>query len=77
VREPDELSEVTALGVAVGARGHRLFAGHLDRQELRWVERAAARVVATHQRGTSAITTRSGGGPGVASALTAGSGQLR
>ena len=41
----DELAEVTALGVAVGARDHRLFAGRLDRQELRWVERAAARVV--------------------------------
>jgi len=41
----DELAEVTVLGVAVGARGHRLFAGRLDRRELRWVERAAARVV--------------------------------
>jgi len=41
----DELTEVAALGAAVGARGHRLFAGRLDPQELRWVERAAARVV--------------------------------
>jgi len=41
----DELAEVMALRAAVGARGHRLFAGRLDRHELRWVERAAARVV--------------------------------
>jgi menaquinone-dependent protoporphyrinogen oxidase len=41
----DEPTDVAALGVAVGARGHRLFAGRLDRRELRWVERAAARVV--------------------------------
>jgi menaquinone-dependent protoporphyrinogen oxidase len=41
----DEPAEVTALGAAIGARGHRLFAGRLDRQELRWAERAAARVV--------------------------------
>ncbi len=41
----EEPAEVAALGVAVGARGHRLFAGRLDRQELRWVERAVTRVV--------------------------------
>jgi len=41
----DEVTDVAALGAAVGARGHQLFAGRLDRQELRWVERAAARVV--------------------------------
>jgi menaquinone-dependent protoporphyrinogen oxidase len=41
----DGPAEVVALGVAVGARGHRLFAGRLDRQELRWVERATTRVV--------------------------------
>lgn len=41
----DKLTEVAALGVAVGARGHRLFPGRLDRQELRWTERAAVRVV--------------------------------
>jgi len=41
----DGPAEVVALGVAVDARGHRLFAGRLDRQELRWVERATTRVV--------------------------------
>jgi menaquinone-dependent protoporphyrinogen oxidase len=32
----DEVAEVSALGVAIGARGHRLFAGRLDRHELHW-----------------------------------------
>ena len=41
----DGPAEVVALGVVVGARGHRLFAGRLDRQELRWAERATTRVV--------------------------------
>jgi menaquinone-dependent protoporphyrinogen oxidase len=71
----DELAEVTALGVAVGARGHRLFAGRLDRQELRWGERAAARVVHAAEgdfRDHDAIRRWASG---VASNLTAGAGQ--
>ena len=58
----DGPAEVVALGVAVDARGHRLFAGRLDRQELRWVERATARVVHAPEGDTSATTTRSDGG---------------
>ena len=35
----DELAEVMALRAAVGARGHQLFAGRLDRHEPWWVDR--------------------------------------
>ncbi len=71
----DGPAEVVALGAAVGARGHRLFAGRLDRQELRWVERAATRVVHAPEgdfRDHDAIRQWASA---VASALTAGSGQ--
>jgi menaquinone-dependent protoporphyrinogen oxidase len=71
----DEPAEVAALGAAVGAREHRLFAGRLDRQELRWVEPATVRVVHAPEgdfRDHDAIRQWAAG---VASALTAGSGQ--
>jgi len=41
----DDLTEVTTLGATVGARGHRLFPGRLDRGDLRWTERLAVRAV--------------------------------
>jgi menaquinone-dependent protoporphyrinogen oxidase len=69
----DEPAEVAALSVAVGARGHRLFAGRLDHQELRWVERAVTRVVHAPEgdfRDHDAIRQWASG---VASVLTAGS----
>ena len=68
----DELAEVTALGVAIGARGHRLFAGRLDRQELRWVERAAARMVHAPEGDFRDHDEIRRWASGVASALTTG-----
>jgi menaquinone-dependent protoporphyrinogen oxidase len=41
----DDLTEVTALGSTVAARGHRVFAGRLDLADLRWTERLAVRAV--------------------------------
>jgi menaquinone-dependent protoporphyrinogen oxidase len=71
----DELAEVTALGVAIGARGHRLFAGRLDRQELRWVERAAARAVHAPEGDFRDHDEIRRWASGVASTLTTGAGQ--
>ena len=70
----DELAEVTA-GVAVGARGHRLFAGRLDRQELRWLERATARVVHAPEGDFRDHDEIRRWASGAASALTTGAGQ--
>jgi menaquinone-dependent protoporphyrinogen oxidase len=69
----DGPAEVVALGVAVGARGHRLFAGRLDRQELRWVERATTRVVHAPEGDFRDHDEIRQWASGVASALTAGS----
>lgn len=44
-RPVDDLTEVTTLGATVRARGHRVFAGRLDRDELGWAERFAVRAV--------------------------------
>jgi menaquinone-dependent protoporphyrinogen oxidase len=41
----DELAEVETIRTAIGARDHRVFAGRLDRHDLRWTERVAARAV--------------------------------
>lgn len=41
----DDLAAVTELGGTIHARGHRVFAGRLDRGDLRWAERLAVRVV--------------------------------
>ena len=71
----DEIAEVTALGVAVNARGHRLFGGRLDRQKLRWVERAAARVVHAPERDFRDHDGIRRWALGVASTLTTGAGQ--
>ena len=71
----DELTEVTALGVAIGVRGHRLFAGRLDRQELRWVERAAARAVHAPEGDFRDHDEIRRWASGVASILTTGAGQ--
>jgi menaquinone-dependent protoporphyrinogen oxidase len=68
----EELAEVTALGVAIGARGHRLFAGRLDRQELRWVERVAARMVHAPEGDFRDPDDIRRWASGVASALTTG-----
>jgi menaquinone-dependent protoporphyrinogen oxidase len=73
----DEPTDVAALAAAVGARGHGLFAGRLDRQELRWVERATTRLVHAPEgdfRDHDAIRQWASG---VASALTAGSPRRR
>ncbi len=43
-RAVDELAEVTAGGATVGARGHRVFSGRLDRGELSFTERLAVRI---------------------------------
>jgi len=40
--DPSEVAEITA---AIGARGHRVFAGRIDRHELGFAERAIVRVV--------------------------------
>jgi menaquinone-dependent protoporphyrinogen oxidase len=71
----DELAEVTALGVAIGAWGHRLFAGRLDRQELRWVERATTRVVHAPEGDFRDHDEIRRWASGVASTLTTGAGQ--
>ena len=71
----DELAQVTALGVAIGAWGHRLFAGRLDRQELRWVERAAARAVHAPEGDFRDHDEIRRWASGVASTLTTGAGQ--
>jgi menaquinone-dependent protoporphyrinogen oxidase len=44
-RPIDELADVTAAGATVGARGHRVFAGRLDRDGLSFTERLTVRVV--------------------------------
>ncbi len=44
-RPVDGLAEVAALATAIGARGHRVFAGRLDRAELSFTERLTVRVV--------------------------------
>lgn len=44
-RPVDDLTAVTALGATVDARGHRVFAGRLDRGDLAWTERLAVRAV--------------------------------
>ncbi|MHA6781937.1 flavodoxin domain-containing protein [Pseudonocardia saturnea] len=41
----DDLTEVAELGATVDARGHRVFAGRLDRSDLAWTERLAVRAV--------------------------------
>jgi menaquinone-dependent protoporphyrinogen oxidase len=41
----DELVGVTALGDTVAARDHRVFAGRLDADDLRWTERLVVRAV--------------------------------
>ena len=71
----DGPAEVAALGVAVGARGHRLFAGRLDRRALRWAERTTARVVHAPEGDFRDHDEIRQWASGVASALTAGSGR--
>jgi len=71
----DEPADVTALGVAVGARGHRLFAGRLNRQQLHWLERATARVVHAPEGDFRDHDEIRRWASGVASALTTGAGQ--
>jgi menaquinone-dependent protoporphyrinogen oxidase len=44
-RPLDDLTEVTALGAGVAARGHQVFSGRLDPADLRWTERLAVRAV--------------------------------
>jgi len=44
-RPVDHLSEVTALGASVAARGHEVFGGRLDPDGLSWAERVAVRAV--------------------------------
>ncbi|MBC8091469.1 MAG: protoporphyrinogen oxidase, partial [Pseudonocardia sp.] len=41
----DDLAEVTELAASIGARGHRVFAGRLDRADLSFTERLTVRVV--------------------------------
>lgn len=49
VRDPplpdDDLTEVTALGATVQVRGHRVFAGRLDRGARGWAEQFTVRAV--------------------------------
>lgn len=44
-RPVDDLAEVTELATAIGARGHRVFSGRLDRAGLSFTERLTVRVV--------------------------------
>lgn len=44
-RPVDDLDEVAALGATIGARGHQVFAGRLELDDLRWTERLAVRAV--------------------------------
>lgn len=44
-RPADDLVEVIELAAAIGARGHRVFSGRLDRDGLTWTERLTVRVV--------------------------------
>ena len=71
----DEPADVIALGAAVGARGHRLFAGRLDRHELRWVERVAVRAVHAPEGDFRDHDEIRRWASGVASALTTGAGE--
>lgn len=68
----DELADVMALGAAVCARGHQLFAGRLDRHDLRWVERVAARAVHAPEGDFRDHDEIRRWASGVASALTTG-----
>ncbi len=43
--KPDELGDVRALALELGARDHRIFAGNLDKADLSLAERAAVRLV--------------------------------